>query len=379
MGRIGKAAGCCLLGLCLLLALLCAASFRLHAFLLDASFPLLAQTQDQASKPGNPPTAKSQIRVVTNEIIVPVTVTDASGEFVLDLAQKDFHVFDDGAEQTIDHWELGGDPLAVALVIETSSRLSGMIPVIHSMGSIFTETVMALDGEAAVITYDSTVDVRQPFTHEHNLVEKAIHEAQFEAPEMNLYDGMAKGVELLKSQASSYRKILLLVGESRDTDSATNLRRVVQAAEQANIEIYAVGPSSAAAEHRAGITDPLPIKLPHLPPIKSGPCAGQGGACGEDIGIVVFWMLERGENEIKNHQLAVAAESTGGVHYRAFRDSAMRSALDRIGSELHAQYILSYRPSSARSVGFHKINVTVSRDGVSVRARPGYYLAPEAQ
>ena len=83
---------------------------------------------------------------------------------MLDLTQKDFRVFDNGVEQTINHWEMGGDPLAVALVIETSSHISMMAPVIHGMGSIFTETVMALSGKATVITYDSTVEVRQPFT-----------------------------------------------------------------------------------------------------------------------------------------------------------------------------------------------------------------------
>lgn len=42
------------------------------------------------------PSTNAQIRVSTNEVIAPVTVTDPSGEFVLDLSQKDFHVFDDG-------------------------------------------------------------------------------------------------------------------------------------------------------------------------------------------------------------------------------------------------------------------------------------------
>jgi hypothetical protein len=59
----------------------------------------------------------------------------------------------------VDHWDLGGDPLAVALVIETSSHIQMMAAVIRGMGNIFTETVMALDGEAAVIAYDRTVDV----------------------------------------------------------------------------------------------------------------------------------------------------------------------------------------------------------------------------
>jgi hypothetical protein len=65
-----------------------------------------------------------------------------------------------------------------------------------------------------------------------------------------------------------------------------------------------------------------------------------------DYMTVAVWLVTRGTNEIKNHQLAVAAAATGGVHYRALRDRTVRTALDQIGSELHAQYIIGYRPNS---------------------------------
>ena len=133
------------------------------------------------------PVSQKKIRVSTNEVIVPATVLNERGELVLDLAQKDFHVFDNGVEQRIDHWDLGGDALAVALVLETSSHIQMMAPVIRGMGSIFTETVMALSSEAAVITYDSTVELRQPFTTDHDAVERAIKNVDFGAPEMRLY------------------------------------------------------------------------------------------------------------------------------------------------------------------------------------------------
>jgi hypothetical protein len=85
---------------------------------------------------------------------------------------------------------------------------------------------------------------------------------------------------------------------------------------------------------------------------------------------VAIWLITRGTNEIKNHQLAVAAAATGGVHYRA-----LRTALDQIGSELHAQYIVSYAPSGERTTGFHEIKATVSRPNVTVRTRLGYFVA----
>jgi hypothetical protein len=89
---------------------------------------------------------------------------------------------------------------------------------------------------------------------------------------------------------------------------------------------------------------------------------------------VAVWLVTRGTNEIKNHQLAVAAAATGGVHYRALRDRAVHTALDQIGSELHAQYIVTYAPAPERVAGFHEIKVTVTRPDVTVRTRLGYFV-----
>jgi VWFA-related protein len=299
-----------------------------------------------------PPSSKDQIRVVTTEVVAPVTATDPTGEFVLDLAQNDFHVFDDGVEQTIDHWDVGGDPLAVVLVLETSSRPHAMIPVIHSLASIFTETAMALDGEGAVITYDSTVEVRQPFTQDHAAVEEAIAAAKFEDPERRLYDAMDLAVQTLKAEPSKWRRIMLIVGESRDGGSKANLGEIVRDAAHANISIYAVGPSSATRDL-----------------FQYGPALWAAPA---------IFLLQQGINRAKNHELEVAAAATGGIHYSAVRAETLRDALDKIGGELHAQYIIGYRPNSERTPGFHSITVTVSRPNVSVRTRPGYYLATSA-
>jgi VWFA-related protein len=331
-----------------------------------------------------PPLAKNQIRVHANEVIAPVTVTDKKGELVLDLAQTDFHVFENGVEQAIDYWDLDGDSLAVALVIETSSHIQAMMPVIHSLGSIFTETVMALNGEAAVITYDATVDVRQPFTQDHDAVEKAISKVDFVAPEMKLYDAMAASVQLLKARPSTRRRIMLIVGESQDYSSEAKLGQVLRDAQLANITIYAVGPSSATADLRygtlglSGRNKLPPIKLAkHLPPISTqAPPDDPMGRPHFDLLTPAIWLIMRGTNEIKNHQLEVAAAATGGVHYRALRDETIRTALDKVGGELHAQYVLSYMPRAERPPGFYEIKVTVSRPDVTVRTRPGYYLDP---
>src|ERR1700730_2386326 len=100
------------------------------------------------------------IKVRVNEVIVPVTVLNSKGEMIFDLKKDNFHIYDNGVEQVLEQFDIGGDRLAVALVMETSSHIQMMSPAIRGMGTVFTETVMALEGRAAVITYDSTVEVR---------------------------------------------------------------------------------------------------------------------------------------------------------------------------------------------------------------------------
>jgi VWFA-related protein len=321
---------------CALISLFCAALVS----------SLRSQTQSAS------PSEKGQIRVSTTEVIVPVTVTDARGEFVLDLSQKDFHVFDDGVEQTIDHWDVGGDPLAVVLVLETSTRLHGMIPVIHGLGSILAETVMMLDSKVAVITYDSTVELRQPFTQDHEVVRNAVAAVKFEAPERMLYDGMELAVQMLTDEPPKWRRVMLIVGESEDEGSTAKLGPIVRAAARENIAIYAVGPRSATRDLRDA-----------APSLWAAPA---------------IFLLQEGRNKVKNHDLEVATVATGGVHYGGIRTVTLQSAVDAIGAELHLQYVIGYHTNLERSPGFHAITVTVSKPNVSTRSRPGYYVPPQA-
>jgi len=254
-----------------------------------------------------------------------------------------------------------------------------MIPVIHSLGSIFTEAVMALNGEAAVITYDDTVKVVQPFTQNHDAIEKSIATAEFPAREIRLYDGMARAVLLLKSQPSTFRRIMLVVGESQDDSSETNLGQILRDAVAANIMIYGVGLSSSTADLRYGnLGRPDGKKLyvkpsKHLPPVSTvGPGADPMGRPYYDLITPAIWLLTRATNKISDYQLDVAAAGTGGIHYGALHDATISTALDRIGGELHAQYMLSYVPTND-APGFHKINVTVAHPGFTVRTRPGYF------
>jgi hypothetical protein len=79
--------------------------------------------------PPTPPQLRSRVTLVNT----PVTVRNARGEMVHDLDAKDFRVTDNGALQTITHFDLGGDPISMVVLVETSSRIAPMLPELRKI------------------------------------------------------------------------------------------------------------------------------------------------------------------------------------------------------------------------------------------------------
>src|ERR1700683_1519854 len=170
---------------------------------------------------------KSQVDFVT----APVTVRDPTGEIVLNLAQSNFHIFDNSTEQKIEHFDLGGDALSVVLVVETSSHIEPMLPAIRKTGIIFTETVMALTSEAAVVGFDDEGTVLQTFTTDPDAVQSVVNRLPEGSSGVHVYDAMARGISLLQQRPAARRRILVVVGEAQDTGSENKLGEVLRQAE----------------------------------------------------------------------------------------------------------------------------------------------------
>src|SRR5690349_16434422 len=114
-----------------------------------------------------PPSAqnsKNAIRVQANEVVAPVVVTGKNGQMLLDLTKKDFHVYDDGKEVSIDHFDVGGEPLSIVLLVEVSQRIKPLLPGIRKSGVIFAQPVMGQTAEGAVLEYDDSVRTLVKFT-----------------------------------------------------------------------------------------------------------------------------------------------------------------------------------------------------------------------
>jgi VWFA-related protein len=346
---------------------------------------------DVQQAPKDMPKVKVQVALVNT----PVTVRDSRGEMVHNLEARDFQITDNGVAQQISHFDMGGDPISLVILIETSSRIEALFPQVRKTGILFTQTVMGPNGEAAVVGFNDSVDKLQDFTTNGDLIENTIAHLGEGTSGSKLYDAMAVGVEMLSGRPEASpdkpgrRRVMMILSEATDAGSDAKLGEVLRNAQLANVTIYSVGLSTTRAELQAKpkdtrpqLTPPGTFPLPPQPGTPQTPTSEANRYGNIDILAAAVWAVQHVHNQIKDHALEVATAATGGAHLPTFKDRSIEKAIDEIGGELHSQYAISYTPTVADVPGYHEIRVNVVRNdakNLRVRARPGYYLAiPES-
>jgi len=343
--------------------------------------------------PGTPiqqaPPSQAKLVVRVALVNTPVTVRDTKGQMVTSLEAKDFQITDNGAPQRISHFDLGGDPISLVVLFETSSRIDPLLPELRKTGILLTQTVLGPSGEAAIVGFNDGVDKLLEFTTNADEVEKTVAHLQTGTSGSKLYDAMAVGVEMLSGRPQATperpgrRRLLLVVSESNDGGSETKLGAVLRQAQLSNVTIYSVGLSTTRAELQAKPKDPVPqatppgtFGLPPQPGVAQTPDSEAARYGSGNLLALAAWAVQHIKDQVKDQALEVAATATGGAHLSTFKDRSIEKAIDEIGGELHSQYSISYTPTGGNDTGYHEIKVQVDRDGLRVRSRPGYYIAP---
>jgi VWFA-related protein len=331
-----------------------------------------------------PPQPKIGVRVAL--VNTPVTVRDSKGQMVHTLDIKDFHVTDNGVSQKITHFDMGGDPLSLVILIETSSRIAAFLPQMRKSGILFTQTVMGADAEAAVVGFNDSVDKLQDFTSNPDQIDSTINHLKAGTSGTKLYDAMALGVEMLSGRPQpGRRRVMFLMSEATDIGSGSKFGEVLREAQLSNVTIYSVGLSTTRAELQAAPRDTTPHPTPPgtfgAPPFPGTPQGLESDSArygSGDLTQAIAWVVKNVAEKIKGNPLELASAGTGGAHLPTFKDRSIETAIDEIGGELHSQYSVSYTPTGTNDTGYHEIKVAVDGKNLKVRARPGYYVAPPA-
>ena len=300
---------------------------RVPLFLLAAvalAAPALAQEKTK------PPVFSTGTDVVN----VTLTVRDAQGHLVSDLAREDFAVQEDGRPQAVQVFARAVQPghdetlaLDLGLVLDTSESMLKMLKLSQQAAVRFLESIPRAR-DLITIFFDEDIRLsRYDSENQQGLIERieTIKGGGWTA----LYDAIA--VYLARVQDSNGRKILVLFTDGEDTRSAIGLGELLQTIRSSPVTIYPIG--------------------------------FMGG-------------FPTGSTRLLQSRafLQQIAEITGGQLFTPSTSKDLGLIYQKILDELSAQYVIGFVSDNQRRDGkFRKLKVDVRRDGMKVRHRMGYF------
>lgn len=317
-------------------------------------------------------------------VVVPVAVTDAKGKFIDGLTAADFTLLDDGRprEVQVDSWETGAAPISLVIAVQASGISAAALDKIRKVGAMIQPLITGDQGCAAVVAFASQVRWLQECTSDPARISRALESIQPGEPKAaRLLDAVDQGIARLKRRANS-RRVLLLLSESRDRGSATALDLVIAEAQSASVTVYAATYSAFKTAWTARPTGEPHTPMPRgrrLPPTEENRptilAPGQVPPPEQRADIAGGLGELKRLSEPETAKLLV--ETTGGAKFPFTRQRALEEAIEKLGAELHSQYVLSFVPAEGTPPGFRRLEVRMKNKSHRGRARPGYWaIAP---
>jgi VWFA-related protein len=314
---------------------------------------------------------ETPIRVQTDVVQVPVSVTDRSGRNIDGLAARDFTVLDDGFRLAValDAFGRGSAPISLVIAIQTSGISTPTLGKIRRIGGMIQPLVIGLRGEAAVLTFDDEIAWRLDFTSDDIRIRQAVNslKAGTGVKQARMLDAIAAVADRMKERKG--RRVLLLVSECRDRGSATTFQQALESVMREGIEVFGARYSAYSTTWLANSKDLPDFSSPPITANDRSPRPDSAPA-GLDL-LTIFNQLPR-LGQI--NMVQALTKATGGSDYPFVRERGVEMAIEKLGVEVHSQYILSF-PRHQNATGLHQIDVSVPRRrGLLIQWRRAYWV-----
>lgn len=298
---------------------------------------------------------QTTFRTTSHAVVVPVTVMDRAGKLVDGLDATEFVLLDNGEPRKFD---ADGfiPPIALIVAVQTGINSGAALTKIAKIGSMIGPMMAGDRGSAAVISYDAAVRVRQPFTRDIAAVSNAVQALLPAQGGGKMLDALAAAIAMFREGPPDHRRVVLLIGESKDRGSENKLDTIATALQRENVSVFSINYSP--------FLTPMTVKQHQVPKAPGGATVNL---------LAVFEELGRLGKENASDLLV---HHSGGRRIGFLKQGALEKAILAIGEELHSQYLLGFSPPPKSREGYHKIEVRVpGRPDAQVRYRPGYWLA----
>jgi Ca-activated chloride channel family protein len=277
---------------------------------------------------------RSNIRVDTTLVLIPVAVTDPMGRFVTGLDKENFKLYEDKIEQEIKQFSSEDAPLSVGIVFDTSGSMGDKLSKSRQAVRQFLRTANPED-EFFLIQFNDRPDLVVPFTPDTEEIQNRLTFVESKG-RTALLDGVYMAMNQMK-KARNPRKAILIISDGGDNSSRYTESEVKNAVRESDVQIYAIG-----------IFEPSQSRG-RTPEELSGPAL-----------------------------LGEMTEQTGGRHFAVDNLAELPDVAAKIGIELRNQYVLAYAPKNAARDGkYRRVTVklvkTTGLPQLKATFRTGYY------
>jgi VWFA-related protein len=277
-----------------------------------------------------------------NVVPVPALVRDNEGKSVYGLHAEDFVIEDDGVEQSVRLDEsVEVAPMSMVIAVQCGRRAGREFGRIEGLASMLDPILSHSENEAAIVFFDSTLQLARDFTNDAESIEAELKNLQSGDHGAAIIDAVAYSARLLARRPEGRQRVLLLISETRDHGSwSSKLDNVVRLINETNVSVYAL-PFSPYASHqlddlRASNKDEWAPNIDIL----------------EKLGDIHQAMR-------KNSPGALAA-MTGGEYSRFATRDAFETNMVNFANHLHSRYLLSFEPKDPHP-GLHQIRVRLRK------------------
>ena len=264
-----------------------------------------------------------------------LSVTDPRNNFVTDLGQKDFAVFEDGIRQDLTLFTHENLPISMVLMIDCSASMEEKLKTAQAAAIRFTKILRPQD-LAQVVQFNDRATTLQPFTNDLGSLETAIQKTEAAGPTA-LHNALYVALKDLmrdKKAAELRRRAIVLLSDGEDTASLVSDDQVLELARKSEINIYAISQRQNRPQDR----------------------------------------LRQAFSQAE-YLVSTLTRETGGRAYFPNSIGELDQVYDRIAEELRTLYSIGYVSSNARRDGkWRRIVVRVpEREGLTIRHKLGYY------
>lgn len=273
----------------------------------------------------------SFIRLNTDMVLVPVTVTDPMNRLVTGLEKNDFEVYDNNSQQKIASFASDDAPVSIGIIFDLSGSMNSKLIRAKDAILSFIKTANPQD-EYFVIGFNDRPELIEDFTNSVEDIQARLATVRA-AHRTALLDAIYYGIVKMR-QARHERKALLVVSDGGDNRSRYTEGEVKSLVRESDVEIFAMG-----------IFDPYAP----TPEERMGP-----------------------------QLLQELSTATGGRMFRVDDIDELSDIAEKISMELRNQYVIGYRPTDlTRNGKWRKVRVKVNPPPglppLTVYARSGYY------